>query len=99
MRVRVRKPFKACLGATPRANATGITMVLGGKAYIALALLTLVLTACGGRPSPSPTGKKEIGLGSIRSEPLRVLSAGHLKPWVGPTSTAPSISRNKGKHR
>jgi hypothetical protein len=57
MRVRVPKSFKVVLGVRALANANGTSMVLGGKGYIVLALLALVLTACsGGTPSPSPAG-------------------------------------------
>ena len=57
MRVRVRKSFKVVLGVRALANTKGTRVVLGGKGYIALVLLALMLTACGGgRPSPSPTG-------------------------------------------
>ena len=57
MRVQVRKSFKVVLGVRALANTKGTRMVLGGKGCIALVLLALVLTACGGgRPSPSPTG-------------------------------------------
>ena len=56
MRVRVRKSFKAAPGARARANAKDTGVVPGGKGYIALVLLALALTACGGQPSPSPAG-------------------------------------------
>ena len=52
MRVRVRNSFKVA-----RANAKGTGVALGGKGYIVLALLALVLAACsGGKASPSSTG-------------------------------------------
>ena len=54
MRVRVRKWFKAALGVRARGNAKDTSVVLGGMWYVALVLL--VLTACGGRPSPGPAG-------------------------------------------
>ncbi len=59
MRVRVRKSFKAALGIRARPNAKSTSVVLGGQGYIALVLLALLLTACGGgRPtatSPAAT--------------------------------------------
>jgi hypothetical protein len=43
---RVRKSFKVHLGVSARANVKGTSVVLGGRVYVALALLALVLTAC-----------------------------------------------------
>ena len=56
MRVRVRRLSKVALSVRARVNAKGASVVPGGKGYIALVLVASVLTACGGRPSPSPTG-------------------------------------------
>ena len=54
MKVQGRRSFKVALGARARANARGTTVVLGGTGYVALALLALVLTACGSGPAATP---------------------------------------------
>ena len=52
MRLWVRKVFTVALGVRGRANAEGTSVVLGGKVCLALVLLALALTACGGgRPA------------------------------------------------
>jgi hypothetical protein len=62
MRVRVRKSFKVALGIRTRPNAEGTSVVLGGKGYIVLALLALVLTACGGASPATTTSAATIAL-------------------------------------
>jgi hypothetical protein len=54
MRVRVRGSFKVAQGVRARADAKGTTVVPGGMGYVALVVLALVLTACGGG-SPAAT--------------------------------------------
>jgi hypothetical protein len=54
MKVQGRRSFKVVLGVRARANARGTTVVLGGMGYVALALLALVLTACGSEPAATP---------------------------------------------
>jgi hypothetical protein len=70
MRVRGRELFRAALvrqqplagmatavlGGEARANTRGTGPVPGGTGFIAPVLLALALTACGGVPSPRPTG-------------------------------------------
>ena len=56
MRVRVRKSVEVALGVRARTDAEGASVALGGKRYIALVLLALVLTACGGgSPTATPS--------------------------------------------
>jgi hypothetical protein len=50
MEARVSKSFKV-LGVRARANASSTSVVLGGRGFIALTLLALVLAACGGGSS------------------------------------------------
>jgi hypothetical protein len=71
VRVRTRKSFKVALGVRARANAKGTSVVPGGKGYIALVLLALVLTACGGSGSattpPATTAPSGTGASCVTS--------------------------------
>jgi hypothetical protein len=69
MHARVRKPLKAASGHKPEVGFQGTGAVLDGRAYFALALLALVLSACGASPQ---TGRHVSGADSlVRPGPRR----------------------------
>ncbi len=87
MRVRVRRLSKVALSVRARVNAKGASVVPGGKGYIALVLLASVLTACGGRPSPSPTGTSTALSPSPTSTSLALSPSPTSTVWTCVTSS------------
>jgi len=94
MRVRVRRSFKFAPGARARANTKRASVFLGGKGYIALVLLALVLAACsGGKASPSSTGTPPASSPGPAGTSSTEAPSGTNQAWAcvttSPTGTCP----------